>query len=332
MNVARSDHTATLLANGQVLVTGGLNANGYLASAELYDPAKGKWTLTDSMTVPRDGHDAVLLQNGQVLVAGGINSTLPMCGTLASAELYDPSNGTWTPTGGMTTGRYSFTLTLLPNGEVLAAGGTNCGEGGLTSAELYNPNTHTWTPTGSMTIGNETNWAVRLQNGNVFVLNDNIYHSSLGTWSATAHDPISAGAPVVLLPTGKVFAAGGIQGNSIFDPSLDQWTNFPPPPCTTIHQSCEAAGALLPTGKVLVAGGPTFVNAKPYPKEETNGLAALLDPSTLTWASTGGMNKSRLGETMTVLLNGEALVAGGQHYDTGTGHLVYTASAELYTP
>jgi len=123
MNVARSDHTATLLANGQVLVTGGLNANGYLASAELYDPAKGKWTLTDSMTVPRDGHDAVLLQNGQVLVAGGINSTLPMCGTLASAELYDPSNGTWTPTGGMTTGRYSFTLTLLPNGEVLAAGG-----------------------------------------------------------------------------------------------------------------------------------------------------------------------------------------------------------------
>jgi hypothetical protein len=252
MNVARSDHTATLLTNGQVLVTGGFNATiGYLASAELYDPAKGKWTPTGSMTATRDGHDAVLLQNRQVLVAGGINSSLPMCGTLASAELYDPSNGTWTPTGSMTTGRYSFTLTLLPNGEVLAAGGTNCGGGGLTSAELYNPNTHTWTPTGSMTVGNETDWAVRLQNGDVFVLKDNIYHSSLGTWSATAHDPISAGAPVVLLPSGKVFAAGGIQGNSIYDPSLDQWTNFPPPPCTTIHQSCEAAGALLPTGKVL---------------------------------------------------------------------------------
>ena len=93
---------------------------------------------------------------------------------LASAELYNSSTGTWTATGSMTTGRYSFVLTALPNGEVLAAGGTNCGGGGLTSAELYNPSTGTWTATGSMTVGNETNWAVLLQNGEVFVLNDNL--------------------------------------------------------------------------------------------------------------------------------------------------------------
>jgi len=333
MNVARINHTATLLPNGQVLVTGGSNnTDGYLDSAELYDPTKGKWTLTGSMTVPREGHDAVLLQNGQVLVAGGINASLGSCGTLASAELYNPSTGTWTATGSMTTGRYSFVLTALPNGEVLAAGGTNCGGGGLTSAELYNPSTGTWTATGSMTVGNETNWAVLFQNGEVFVLNDNLYHPSTGTWTTTSQDPISAHAPVVLVPNGNVYTGGTIQGDSIYNPSTDQWTNFPPPPCTMLHQSCEAAGALLSIGKVLVGGGATYVNARPYPIEETNGFASLFDPSTLTWASTGSMHTSRLGETMTVLLNGQALVAGGDTFDKNLRHLVQTATAELYTP
>lgn len=333
MNDARTNHTATLLANGEVLVAGGNNnTTGYLSSAEIYDPSKGKWTPTGSMTVPREGHDAVLLSNGQVLVAGGINDTTGGCSTLASAELYNPSTGAWTATGSMTTGRYSFVLVALTNGQVLAAGGTNCGGGGLTSAELYNPSTGMWTPTGSMTIGNETNWAVLLQNGEVFVLNDNIYHPSTGTWTTTSSDPIAAHAPVVLLPNGSVYTGGTIQGDSIYNPSTNQWTNFPPPPCTTLHQSCESAGALLPTGKVLVAGGPTFVNAKPYPIEETNGLAGLFDPSTLTWASTGSMSKSRLGETMTVLLNGQALVAGGDTFNKQLGHLVQTATAELYTP
>jgi len=331
LNTPRTDHTATLLANGQVLVAGGLDS-GYLASAEVYDPAIGKWTLTGSMTAPRDGHDAVLLENGQVLVAGGINATLGQCGTLASAELYNPSTGTWTATGSMTTGRYSFTLTLLPNGEVLAAGGTNCGNGGLTSAELYNPSTGKWTATGSMTTGNETNWAVLLQNGEVFVLNDNLYNPSKGRWTATNRDPIFAHAPVVLIPNGDVYAAGTIQGDSIYNPSTAKWTNFAAPPCTTIHQSCEAAGALLATGKVLVAGGATFVSGKHYPIEETNGFAALFDPSTLTWTATGSMNTSRLGQTMTVLLNGQALVAGGETYNKAVGGLLTIASAELYTP
>jgi len=86
------------------------------------------------------------------------------------------------------------------------------------------------------------------------------------------------------------------------------------------------------TGRVLVAGGVTYVNAQPYPIEETNGLAALFDPSTLTWTSTGSMNKSRIGETMTVLSNGQVLIAGGQEFDKKLGHLVEIASAELYTP
>ena len=334
MNVARFGHTATLLANGEVLVSGGSNStSGYLASAELYNPATGKWTATGSMHVPRDGHNAVLLQNGEVLVTGGYNPTA-CCEAppLASAELYNPSTGTWALTGSMTTGRVDFTLTLVSNGKVVAAGRADNGTA-LSSAELYNPATGTWTATGSMTSGNESPPSILLQNGQVLVTgNDNLYNPSTGTWTATTRPSSGGFSPLALLPNGDVWGGGGVFGDAVYNPSTAQWINIAPPPCTTRSQNCESAGALLNTGKVLVAGGVTFVNARPYPIEETNGLAALLDPSTLAWTTTGSMNKSRIGETMTVLSNGQVLVAGGQTFDKHLGHLVEIASAELYTP
>src|SRR5215469_6914197 len=331
MNAARLYHTATLLADGEVLVAGGENyTDGYLDSAELYNPATGKWTLTGTMTTKRWGPQAVLLQNGQVLVAGGGNDNT-CCGNpnLASAELYNPSTGKWTATGSMTTGRNGFIMILLPNGQVLAAGG-NAGNQDLSSAELYNPATGTWTATGSMTSAFAPSAAVLLQNGKVFDLVE-LYNPSTATWTSTARDPIGASGSV-LLPNGDVFAAGGIQGNSIYHPSTDQWTNFAPPPCTTIHQSCEGGGALLSTGKVLVAGGITQVPGQPYPTDETNGIASLLDPSTLTWASTGNMKVSRVGETVTTLLTGQVLFAGGETFDKSRGALTPIADAELYKP
>ena len=97
LNTARSEHTATLLPDGKVLVAGGLNG-GVLASAELYDPASGTWTATGSLNSARDQHTATLLPDGKVLVAGGTTAAL------ASAELYDPVSGTWTATGSLSTG------------------------------------------------------------------------------------------------------------------------------------------------------------------------------------------------------------------------------------
>jgi hypothetical protein len=124
----------------------------------------------------------------------------------------------------------------------------------------------------------------------------------------------------VLLLNNSVFVGGGgLSGDDIVNPSTNQWTNVGYPSCTTTKQSCESAAVLLPTGKILVAGGVTIVNAQPYPNEETNGLAALLDLSTLTWSSTGRISKSRIGETATLLPNGQALFAGGETFDKHLG-------------
>jgi len=76
MNDARSYHTATLLNDGSVLVTGGFNNQDdprgvTLRSAEIFDPATGAWTPTDSMRLTRWLHSAARLFNGTVLVVGG---------------------------------------------------------------------------------------------------------------------------------------------------------------------------------------------------------------------------------------------------------------------
>jgi hypothetical protein len=109
MAVARSGHTATLLPDGKVLVAGGATA-----SAELYDPARGRWSPTGSLSVARSDATATLLTDGDVLVTGGCCNAAG--NGYKTAELYDPSTGTWAPTGSMTTGRLGQTGTLLPDG------------------------------------------------------------------------------------------------------------------------------------------------------------------------------------------------------------------------
>src|SRR3990170_3901957 len=104
MDGVRSGHTATLLPDGKVLVAGGVGSSGELASAELYDPRSGTWVPTGNMIETRFTHTATLLRDGTVLVAGGFSGG-DSGSTLASAELYDPSSGSWTATGNMVAAR-----------------------------------------------------------------------------------------------------------------------------------------------------------------------------------------------------------------------------------
>ena len=108
----------------RVLVTGGANyADCALASAELYDPATGTWSVTGTLNAARGWHTATLLPNGDVLVAGACNDGI-YCGSRNScAELYNPATGTWRVTGELNTPRFYHAATLLPDGQVLIVGG-----------------------------------------------------------------------------------------------------------------------------------------------------------------------------------------------------------------
>ena len=145
MAAAREHPVAALLPDGRVLVAGGDNGDSgkhpvVLSSAEIYNPNTSRFTKTGSMNYGRSHFAAVTLQSGLVLVMGGINPSA-YAGILATAELFDPSTGHWTPTGSMNIGRSDFTATLLPDGRVLVAGG------GDNTTELYDP------ATGQFTMG-----------------------------------------------------------------------------------------------------------------------------------------------------------------------------------
>jgi len=139
----RGAHTATALKDGRVLIAGGGSGHypsqTVYRSAELFDPATGKFTSAGQTTVGRHKHAAILLRSGKVLIVGGSDNR-DWHGQYASAEIYDPALGTFTATGAMNTARFKLpaAVTLLPNGKALVAGGGPF-------AELYDETTGTFT-------------------------------------------------------------------------------------------------------------------------------------------------------------------------------------------
>jgi hypothetical protein len=297
------------------------------------------WSFTGNMGTQRAFFTVTVLNNGDVLVAGGRNRGQY---GLATAELYNPSTGTFTSTGNLNNGRANFTATLLDNGKVLIAGGdiyvwmsTGTQHFCLSSAELYDPSTGKFTLTGSMHAQRcgyiaAGFTATRLANGKVLIAGGSdstglvpaaeLYDPSTGSFTVTGSlNTPRFGHTATLLPTGEVLIAGGANGNylasaELFNPSTGTFT--PTGSMKTTRQFFTAT--LLSSGEVLVAGGENSNAVAPFISS-----AELYNSSTGKWTSTGSLNTARYNHTATLLNNGEVLIAGGG---------VHLASAELYDP
>ncbi len=168
MTTARESHTATLLKNGTVLITGGHKGRRtdikIYSSAEIYDPISEKFRLIGNMTKIRHKHDAVMLANGKVLITGGSDER-DSNGAYSSAELYDPVSSSFNSIKKMNLPHYKHNATsiLLTNNNVLIAGGAN-------RAEIYNPESGEFTiVSGSMGTQRLFSCATLLSNGQVLI-------------------------------------------------------------------------------------------------------------------------------------------------------------------
>lgn len=273
-NQPRTNHTATLLPNGNVLLVGGVNpSGGTRPPVEIYNSSSGMWAVssyTPMLGGSRSMHTSTLLNNGKVLSTGGKFSTgysLPI------TELYDSTSGTWLQimeSSPQHVARYGHTATMLPNGKVLVVGGKSVnGDSSLGSAELYDPVSGQWIQTGGLHAARWQHTATLLPNGKVLVAGGEyaggtaeLYDSDTGQWTATTNN-LSAQHQqhtATLLPSGKVLVAGGSAYGvvcELFDPATGQWTTTG----NLITARYAHTATLLPSGKVFVWGGTTPVSA-----------------------------------------------------------------------
>ncbi len=293
----------------------------------------GNWSAASDMASPRQFHTETLLDNGKVLVAGG-SYAQGLGHGLASTELYDSINNSWSSASSMATLRMQHTATLLSNGKVLVAGGQSGTQQGvfLNSAELYDPATNTWSPAGSMTKARIVAEATLLVSGKVLVTGG-IGSNNTSVSAAELYDPVSntwssAGSmsridhTATLLANGSVLVTGGYSGAypnftelssaSLYNPASNTWSSAGT--MATVRR--EHAATLLSNGEVLVTGGSI---------DNTGSLSSteLYDPASNTWSAAGAMATARGYHMATRLGNGEVLVVGG---------IGSIASAERYDP
>jgi N-acetylneuraminic acid mutarotase len=299
MHTPRMNQVAVLLPGGKVLVAGGSNGSQALSSAELYNPETGKWSLTGNMHVARENFSATLLRNGEVLVAGGDDAHQPFVKALSSAELYNPVTGKWKLTSSMHTARFHQIATLLPNGNVLVAGGDDgAGYASSTSAclcphatastELYNPSKGIWSKTGNMNRARDlfTSVVIPDSNGKVFVAGGFTCNTTTGS--------------CIVMSSAEIYANG-------------KWTLI-----AYMHTArYNFIAASLGASQILVAGGLTSARI------DTN-TAEIYNTVTGTWSSAASMKIPCDQSTASDLANGQLLTTGGVN---STGAL---SSAEVY--
>ena len=313
LRIERAYHTATLLLDGRLLIAGGNTSTGTTATAELYDPQAGTFSLTADMREARGGHTATLLLDGTVLIAGGSDSQ-----TGHTAEIFDPTNGTFTSVGEMIYGHIGGTAARLADGRVLIVGDYFNTPYGV---DLYLPEQRIFTNAGSISTGTVFANSVLLNNGKVLVAGGRTDYG-LGAM-CELYDPVAATftsvSPLAVkrlsfglakLTDGRVLMVGGTSSRlaEIYDPLANQIlvTNQ----MLAIHDPAQAVRLL--NGGVLVTGADTSPE--------------VYDPANASFRRAVDLLAARAGHTASLLPDGSVLIAGGQT------NFISVATTELYDP
>lgn len=236
-------------------------------------------------------------------------------------------------TGSMSTPRSKAMSQLLPDGQVLVAGGSkgfDVEDPILASAELYDPNSGTFSSTGSMTYKRTNSAVAELASGKVLfvggggsfgtALTAEVYDPTSGTFSLTTGNPVhsrDSGSTANRLANGKVLVTGGSAEAELYDPASGANGGFSATGSMAGART-DAVGVTLADGRVLIAGGQNY---------GALSSAEIYDPASGTFSSTGGLNVSRFDASAVLLPDGRVLVAGGTQ-----GGDTQLASAEIYNP
>jgi large repetitive protein len=337
LHVARNAQTATLLANGQVLVVGGEDySRNQLDSIELYDPPSGTWTEIGHLPAPRSNHTAVLLGNGKILVAGGgaadENGIPDGVGVTDSVVLIDPSttdaSTLVTATDSLKVGRSHHIAALLPNGNVLVAGGSPSATSGtpppLAEAEVYDATQNTWSVLSASLPSARAMAASAVVAGKVVIVggytSDGTTPDAYDVFDPTAQ---SFSSPGSVLGGGRVFGAmatlaggnsmvlvGGYDFGTIAGGTLDDGELYTAGAWQTsgsIGGDRDAVGLVaLPDGRAVSVGGFTDT-----PEYQDVAIVSTYIPSQNAWYTTGALKTARSEPTATLLQDGRILVVGG---------------------
>ncbi len=257
------------LSSGDALLIGGDTTD---ARTVRYTPATRSWTWGPSLTAARRFEQAAQLDDGRILVAGGYG---PNGSPTTSAEIYDPTTGTFAPAGSMPRPRAGGVAELLLDGRVLVAGGVDASGNGDPCALLYTPSSGTFSSGpcfAAATHGRAFPASARLLDGRVFVSGGQTYYQGSTRLAPDA---------------------------DVYDPHTNRWTQ------RTASTRFEHTLTVLTDGRVLVVGGVGDWN---QPLAQTEVFDPVLDAVRLG----PSLTVARYGHTATALPGNRLLVAGGR--------------------
>lgn len=322
VTVPRMLHQASVLADGRVLLTGGVSAPGaaIYSSTETYDPVTGQFTPAAPMLTARREHAAITLQDGRVLVAGGMT---PAGSRTDTAEIYDPATGQWTATGKMNAMRFRTIARLLPDGRVMVMGKDGYSTGAY--ADIFDPATGTLSKTGYFIENSGWHGLVVLADGRVMKIGGEassapapyapystraeIWDPATNQWSATG--PMSVGRATIepiLLASGKVLVAGGrnsmsLRSTEIYDPATGTFT-----------PGADMPADFEPLTSTVLANADVVYTAG-YSRQLMRYNAA-----SSAWNLSGPQRSTAREQTASRLPDGNVLLAGGTPQNNATAY------------